>query len=154
MGVATLRQQLADCRSVYLDTMVFIYLLEAHPRYADLASATLEMVEQGAIIGLTSTLTIAELLTAPAQAGDDTALRDYELYLTNFPHLTILPLTIATARRSARVRAKTKLKMPDAIQIATAIGSGADVIVGNDKRWRGRTGSLPLLLLDDYLPAP
>jgi predicted nucleic acid-binding protein len=131
--------------------MVFIYLLEAHPRYAGLASAMLEMVEQGTVAGLTSTLTMAELLTAPAQAGDDTALRDYELYLTNFPHLTILPLTIAIARRAARVRAKTKLKMPDAIQIATAMGAGADIIIGNDKRWRSRTGGLPLLLLDDFL---
>jgi len=126
-------------------------LLEAHPRCAELASATLKLVDEGVIAGLTSTLAIAELLTAPAQANDDSALRDYELYLTHFPHLTILPLPIANARRADRVQARTKLKRPDAIQIATAMEAGADVIIGNDKRWRGRTDSLPLLLLDDFL---
>jgi predicted nucleic acid-binding protein len=92
-------------------------------------------------------------LTAPAQAGDDRALRDHELYLTNFPNLSIVPLSVDLARQAARVRASTRLKMPDSIQIATALEAGADVVVGNDKRWRNRTGGLPLLLLDDFLDA-
>ena len=60
-------------------------------------------------------------------------------------------MTIDLARQAARVRAGSRLKMPDAIQIATAQKSGADVILGNDKRWRNRTGDLPMLMLDDYL---
>ena len=131
--------------------MLFIYLLEDHPRYADLADAVMELIENGASVGVTSTLTIAELLTAPAQAGDDRVLRDYELYLTNFPNLSIIPLSIDLARQAARVRATTGLKMPDSIQIATALESGADIIIGNDKRWSNRTGGLPLVLLDDFL---
>lgn len=151
MGVTELLAQLDEHQAIYIDTMVFIYLLEAHPRYGDLADAVLQVVERGAANGFTSTLTIAELLTAPAQADDDKALRDYELYLTNFPNLSIMPLTIDAARWAARVRAATRLKMPDAIQIASAIECGADVIVGNDKRWRKRTGNLPFLMLDDFL---
>ena len=151
MGVAEFFAQLDECRTIYLDTMVFIYLLEEHPRYSDLAVAVMELIEQGASIGFTSTITVAELLTAPAQANDDQALRDYELYLTNFPNLSIIPLSIDLARRAARVRAATKLKMPDSIQIATAIDSGADVVIGNDKRWRNRTSDLPFLMLNDFL---
>lgn len=151
MGVAELKSRLAQSQSIFLDTMLFIYLLEDHPRYADLADSVMELIENGVGIGLTSTLTIAELLTAPAQAGDDKALRDYELYLTNFPNLSIVPLSVDLARRAARVRAETGLKMPDSIQIATAQEAGADIIVGNDKRWRNRTGDLPLALLDDFL---
>lgn len=151
MGVTEFLAQLDECRTIYLDTMVFIYLLEEHPRYSDLAIAVMELIEQGASIGFTSTITVAELLTAPAQANDDQALRDYELYLTNFPNLSIIPLSIDLARRTARVRAATKLKMPDSIQIATAIDSGADVVIGNDKRWRNRTNGLPFLMLNDFL---
>ena len=91
------------------------------------------------------------LLTAPAQANDEQALRDYELYLTNFPKLLIVPLSVDLARQAARVHATSQLKMPDAIQIATAQESSVGAILGNDKRWRNRTGNLPLSLLDDYL---
>lgn len=133
--------------------MLLIYLLEEHPRYVDLADVVMEFIESGTGNGITSTLTIAELLTAPAQAGDDKALRDYELYLTNFPNLEIVPLSVDLAKKTARVRASTGLKMPDSIQIATALVAGADVIVSNDKRWRNRTEGLPVVLLDDYLDA-
>ena len=153
MGIAELQTQLSQYRALFLDTMLLIYLLEEHPRYADLADIVMQSIENGTSNGLTSTLTIAELLTEPAQAGNDKALRDYELYLTNFPNLSIVPLSIDLARQAARVRASTKLKMPDAIQIATALEVGADVIIGNDKRWRNRTGVLPLVLLEDFLDA-
>ncbi len=153
MGVAQLHTHLSQYRTPFLDTMILIYLIEDHPRYADLAAVVMERIEQGTIHGLTSTLTIAELLTAPAQNDDDKALRDYELYLTNFPNLSIMPLTVDIARQAARVRAATTLKMPDCIQIATAVQSGSDAIVGNDKSWRNRTGDLPLILLDDFLDA-
>ena len=125
--------------------------MEDHPRYAPLATTSMACIERGKTSGVTSTLTLAELLTAPAQANNEQALRDYELYLTNFPNLLIVPLSVDLARRAARVRATSQLKMPDAIQIATAQESGVGAILGNDKRWRNRTGNLPLLLLDDYL---
>ncbi len=153
MGVTELHGQLSHYRALFIDTMLLIYLLEEHPRYADLADVVMEFIENGTGNGITSTLTIAELLTAPAQAGDDKALRDYELYLTNFPNLEIVPLSVDLARQAARVRASTGLKMPDSIQIATALAAGADVIVGNDKRWRNRTEGLPVVLLDDFLDA-
>ena len=153
MGVAELHGKLSHCRALFVDTMLLIYLLEGHPRYADLADVVMEFIESGTGNGITSTLTIAELLTAPAQAGDDRALRDYELYLTNFPNLSIVPLSVDLARQAAHVRASTGLKMPDSIQIATALATGADVIVGNDKRWRNRTEGLPMVLLDDFLDA-
>jgi predicted nucleic acid-binding protein len=153
MGVAELHLQLSRYSAPFLDTLLLIYLLEEHPLYVDLADVVMESIESGVSNSLTSTLTIAELLTAPTQAGDDKALRDYELYLTNFPNLLIVPLSVDLARQAARVRASTRLKMPDSIQIATALEAGADVVVGNDKRWRHRTGGLPLLLLDDFLDA-
>lgn len=108
-------------------------------------------IEQGAVTGVTSVLTLAELLTGPARAGNITALRDYELYLTNFPNLTLRPLDTEIARKVATVRAATGLRTPDAIQLATAELAGATAIVGNDKGWKGKTGALGLLLLHDYL---
>lgn len=59
----------------------------------------------------------------------------------------------AVGVRAARLRAKYDwLRTPDAIQLATALGHGADIIVTNDERW-GRISELTVLVLKDYLPA-
>ena len=150
MGVDTLRTACAGYRQVFLDTMIFSYHFLDHPRYAPLTEIVLALIESGQISALT-TLTLAELLVVPMRADDRQAMRDYELYLTNFPHLTLVQLDISLARQAARVRATTGLRMPDAIQIAAASLYNVDAIVTNDLRWRDKTSSLALLLLDEYV---
>jgi len=83
-----------------LDTMVFSYHLSDHPRYAPLSTVVLETIESGKITGLTTTITLAELLTVPAQRNDQRAMQEYELYLTHFPNLRIVSLDIALAREA------------------------------------------------------
>jgi len=131
--------------------MVFSYHLSDHPRYAPLTSIVLEAIESGTVAGLTTTITLAELLTVPAQSDNRQAIQEYELYLAHFPNLRILPLDNTLAREAAQVRVATRLRMPDAIQIAAARLSGADCIVTNDRRWVGRVVQPALVLLDDYV---
>ena len=153
MGVEALGESLSKCRVLMLDTMVFSYHLSGHPGYTPLTSTILRAVESGAVAALTTTITLAELLTRPAQEKDRQALRDYELYLTNFPNLKLVPLDAAVAREAALVRATTGLRMPDAIQVAAARINGADTIVTNDRAWLGKVSAPALLILGDYLPA-
>ena len=151
MGVEELRDALSGYRLLALDTMVFSYHLSSHPRYVPLTTAVLEAIESGEVAGLTTTVTLAELLTMPAQANDRQAMRDYELYLIHFPNLRIVPLDDALAREVALVRAATGLRMPDAIQIAAAQHYGADAIVTNDRRWQGKVTGPVLVLLDEFV---
>jgi predicted nucleic acid-binding protein len=136
---------------VLLDTMVFSYQLANHARYAPLTNAVLEAVESGEVGGLTTTVTLAEILTVPAKAGSKRAMQDYEIYITQFPNLTVIPLDNALARETALVRAKTGLRTPDAVQVAAARLAGAGAIVTNDRRWARQVNDPPLLILDDYL---
>ena len=150
MGVDELASRLSDCRLILLDTMVFSYHLSNHPRYAPLTTVILEAVESGKLAGVTTTLTLAEVLTVPAKAGNRQAAQDYEIYITGFPHLILLPLDAALARETAWVRASSGLRTPDAIQVAAARLAGADAIVTNDRRWVGHVPTPALLMLDDY----
>ena len=150
MGREGVIAALRNHRLVFLDTPVFIYLLEDNPRYSDLSVAALGLVESGELIAVTSTLTLAELLVAPARANNIHALRDYSSFVRDFPHLRLAPIGVRIATRAAHVRAATRLKLPDAIQIATAQVAGADAILSNDAAWRGRTGRVDLLLLGDF----
>jgi len=151
MGVDALASALAGAERALLDTMVFSYHLAGHPRYAPLTTWLLCAIEAGEMMGLTTTVTLAELLTRPAQANDQAALRDYEAYLLHFPNLGIAPLDVSLARETALVRAATGLRTPDAVQIAAARVHNADAIITNDRRWAGKVHDRSLILLDDYI---
>lgn len=150
MGVEALRQRLGKYKSVFLDTMIFVYLLEHNSTYVTLAQEVLKSVEDGKLEAVTSALTLAEVLTGPAQKGDVEAMRDYELYLTYFPHLRIISVEPEHASAIARVRASTGLRTPDAIQIALATVTGVDAMIGNDKAWAGKTGAIDYLMLQSF----
>ena len=153
MGVEALRRTLSEYRLLALDTMVFSYHMFNHPRYVPLTSVVLEAIESGKVAGLITTVTLAEVLTVPAQAGDRRAMQDYELYLTRFPNLRLVPLDAALARETALVRATSRLRIPDAVQVAAARLAGADAIVTNDHRWAGRVTGPALVMLDEYVEA-
>jgi predicted nucleic acid-binding protein len=150
MGVSELQRLLARYRLVLLDTMVFSYHLAGHPRYVPLTEVVLKAVEAGQVGGLITTVTLAEILTAPAKANDLRALQEYELYLTQFPNLRLVSLDAALAVETALVRAETGLRTPDAIQIAAGRLAGADAIITNDRRWAGRVARPELVMLEEY----
>jgi predicted nucleic acid-binding protein len=149
-GVDALRQTLAGLRLILVDTTVFSYHLFGTPRYQMLARTILEAVEGGTPAALTTTLTLAELLSFPAQAGDYETMRECELFLAYFPHLYIVPLDRALAREAARVHAETRLCYPDAVQVAAARLAEADALVTNDPRWRETISHPRVILLEDY----
>ena len=78
---------------------------------------------------------------------EDLVLKFYALF-TNYPHLRWVDLTTDIADLAARLRAEHTLKTPDAIQIASALASGATGLVCNDKSFR-KVQEIECLLLDD-----
>ena len=150
MGVDDLARRLSTLRLISLDTMVFAYHLADHPRYSALTTAVLDAVESGRLNAVTTTVTLTEILTAPAKAGEQQALQDYEIFLTRFPNLHIAPLDVEMAREAALVRGEAGLRTPDAIQVAAARLAGAEAILTNDRRWVGRFDRPAVVLLDDY----
>ncbi len=151
MGLSELQDELAGLYRICIDTPVFAYHLAEHRRYVDYTSVILSAVEQNKIEGMITTITLAELLTYPAQKGDMQTLREWELYLTNFPNMLIVALDQALAREAAIVRGETRLKTPDAVQVAAARVNGADAIVTNDRPWDKRVASPRVLILDDFV---
>jgi predicted nucleic acid-binding protein len=143
-------EALAGRGRVLLDTMVFSYHFSAHPRYLPLTTVLLSRIEAGDLEGLVTTVTLAEVLAAAARVGDEEAMYDYEMFLVRFPHLRMVPLDVALARETARVRAETHLRFPDALQVAAGRLADADALVTNNLRWRPVVPQPPVLLLQDY----
>ena len=137
-------------RRVALDTSVFIYAIEEHPKYADVAYRILEWVENDRHSAVTSTLTMTELLTGPYREENRLWLNRYYSLLSLYPNLEWIAPDLEIANLAARFRAGHRLRTPDAIQAATAIRSGAQGFISNDKVFR-RVDGLETLLLDELL---
>jgi predicted nucleic acid-binding protein len=134
---------------VALDTAVFIYLVEEHPVYLPLVVPVFIAIDQGKIRAVTSALTVLETIVVPLRSGDETLARRYESLLTNSRGLTLVPLDLDLLRAAAHLRAVTRLKTPDAIQLAAALAEGCSTFLANDHRYPQFPG-IRILQLDDY----
>ena len=146
-----LRDLLRRHSVVGLDTSIFIYHLEDHPRYGPVTADLLSTLEKGGFQGVTSYLTLMEILLKPKGEGKLEAIRDYEFYLTTFPNLSFVSIGLEVARRAADLRAGYRLRPPDAIQLAAALVHGATAFLTNDKKLKS-VNELKVLILDDWLP--
>ncbi len=134
-------------QKVGLDTMVFIYTFEEHPAYLPLIKDFLHALEKGEFEAVTSTLTITECLIQPYRKNHPSLATHYLVLFRNFPHLSVIPVLDDIAERAAFLRAHHNLKTPDAIQIATALVSGAHIFLTNDETMSHIEG-MDILLLD------
>jgi predicted nucleic acid-binding protein len=135
---------------IALDSSIFIYHLEDHPRYAPLTEMIFDALEKGMNTGITSYLTLMEIITKPKAEGLLQVALDYEYYLTTFPNLTFYEMGLETARKASDLRAAERIKSPDAIQLATAILCGATAFLTNDRIFE-RAKGIDILILDKLL---
>ncbi len=118
---------------IFFDTNLFIYMIEdTGERAARVRRIVERMSERGDEL-LTSTLTLAEVLAKPVEAGDDDIADRYEKLLSS-PGISVIDFNRPAARLYARLRQDKTLKAPDAIQLACAGSAGCDLFITNDDR--------------------
>lgn len=119
---------------VALDTAPLIYYIEEHPSYLPIVEPFFEALADGAFAAVTSTITLAEVLTQPLRQGDTQLAALYRELLLAAEGLMVLPVGNDIAEGAARLRAKYGFRTPDAIQLATGITSKAAAFLTNDFR--------------------
>ncbi|MDD3641136.1 MAG: PIN domain-containing protein [Atribacterota bacterium] len=133
---------------VGLDTMVFIYHFENNQKYSSLTFSILDSLEKGRFNAIISSLTLLEILVKPKRENNQFINERYKLILQNFPNLEIKPMDIDIAEIAATIRGQYNINTPDAIQVATAIHSEADIFITNDFQLE-RIPGIEILLLDN-----
>ncbi|MCB0192144.1 MAG: PIN domain-containing protein [Anaerolineae bacterium] len=146
-----LTQRLEAHQVLGLDTSVFIYHLEANAKYLSLTRTVLQNIQSGRSQGVISTVTIMELTVQPWRMNRGDVARQYEVLLMNFPHLRVVEVSRDIARQAAQLRAKYNLRPADALQVATALVSGAEVWISNDKKLRRLEPEIDVIILDAFL---
>jgi predicted nucleic acid-binding protein len=135
---------------VALDTAIFIYFIEEHPRFMPLLEPLFEAIEAAHVLAVTSALSLLETLVVPFRAGDRALTLRYESILTQSQGLTLVELTVPVLKRAAELRASAGLKTPDAIQLAAALSAGCTAFLSNDRRISSAQ-RLRVFQLDDFV---
>ncbi|MDX2043469.1 MAG: PIN domain-containing protein [Acidobacteriota bacterium] len=120
----------------YLDSNIVIYAIEGFADYADQIRALLEAMDTGEIVAVTSELTLAETLVKPIKDQDLAIQQAYRTFLTPTSVMEIVPISRDILEDAAQLRATTKLKLPDAIQLATAFRERCDSFLTNDDSFK------------------
>jgi predicted nucleic acid-binding protein len=127
-----------------LDTIIFIYQLEAHSRYLALTDPVFAWMERPNSRAVTSTITMAELLAQPYRNGND------ELsFMACCPQIRTWSgwPDPRNCRRGVAPARLYRLRTPDALQAATATHALATGLVTNDSVFE-RVDGFETLVLD------
>jgi predicted nucleic acid-binding protein len=114
---------------VLVDSAPIIYVLEGHRTLESRFRPIFDAHEAGRLRFAVTTVTIAEVLAGPFQAGDDVRARRYRATLESW---NPIPLSTDIAESAARLRAALRLKLADAVQAASALAVNAAALVTHD----------------------
>jgi predicted nucleic acid-binding protein len=134
---------------VGVDAALFIYLIEAEPRYLPVIEPLFKAADKGTRELVTSAVTLLEVLVVPYRARDRAMAERYETLLTRSRGIRIIELSTDQLRAAAQLRAATNIKTPDALQLAAALTTGCATFVTNDRRMPS-VGGTRILQLSDY----
>lgn len=123
----------------YLDSCVLIYALDEDPQFGPPARAALAELRQQRLQPVISALVRLECLVQPIAKADSERLHRTHSFLQLFPVLTVQDSTFELA---TELRARHRLRTPDALHLAAALSHGCQVLITNDHRLSQAAGSL------------
>src|SRR5262249_1128778 len=135
-------------------TVVWIYEFETNPVFGPITRTLFEDgFGRGVCRAACSLLVLGEVLVKPlADSRRDLADR-YRNMISPSPDLAVWPISRDVIEMAGSLPAKYRVRMLDAIHVASAVVNQADFFVTNDEGLR-RITEVPILILTDYLPAP
>ena len=131
MALGQLRRFPENAR-VTVDSAPIIYFLEDHPRLAARFAPVFDAAANGELSIFVSTITVAEVLAGPLKAGNDILAAQYHRALRESRNWEIVAVGEEIAILAARIRVLRKLRLPNAIQVATAVATGSIALVTHD----------------------
>ncbi|MEM6426934.1 MAG: PIN domain-containing protein, partial [Cyanobacteria bacterium P01_D01_bin.128] len=136
---------------IYLDTDAWIYALEGYSDFCPELTLLFEQIQIDAFTGITSELTLAELLVKPCRDRDQAQQVRYKKAISNRKNFYILPVLRDLLIDAAAVRASTQLKLPDASPAATALRTNCTTFLTNDRQPKKLT-DMPVVPLSETIP--
>jgi predicted nucleic acid-binding protein len=116
---------------IYIDSNVFIYATLNTTELGEKARSLLQRIQQGEEKAETSALTFDEVFWAIKKLNFEAAIEATQALL-NFPNLEIICVDRDLSLSALQIIKEYHLAPRDAIHVATALGTKAEVVVSTD----------------------
>ena len=137
-------------KGIVIDTMVFIYLFEDHPVFADICETLFNQMRNGVFSAIVTPITAAELLVKPLQKGRLSIADKYRNAIRYMPAISDITFDVEIGLMAGSLRAKYGLPLPDMFQAAAAMTQSANAIITNDREIQ-RVREIDVFLLSDLV---
>jgi predicted nucleic acid-binding protein len=128
----TIGQSIPDGATVLIDTNPLIYWFEGSALAVPFESVFAD-VQAGRIDAVVTPITVAEVVNGPLRAGKDALAERYRQAITAGSGFSVRDTNSDIAMLAARLRLRHDLKLPDAVQLATAVHSGCFALISRDR---------------------
>lgn len=119
-------------RLVGLDSNIFIYQLQGNPIFGPIVKNSIfSPLLKNQLSAVTSTITLTEVLSLQSPLSQIEGMQELLLGISN---LTFFDVSQEIAMKAAEIRRDYKIRLPDAIQLATAKLAKAQAFITNDQR--------------------
>jgi predicted nucleic acid-binding protein len=144
----TLDDALRGVRLLAIDTAPLIYFIERDTQRVDVMRSIVQRIARGELEGVTSVITLTEVLSRPLELGEDEIATRYRAVLHGGDHFRMVSIDADVAEQAAILRARYRLATPDALQVAASLSAASDAFLTNDRELL-RVDELRVLVLDD-----
>ena len=134
---------IGNLKYVGIDSNLFIYNLEQSPQFVKYTDIIFNKLSLNKLKAVTSIISLTEILSYPETAKVEVQI------ITDFfntPATNIVDVDRVIAVEAARIRRKYGFRLPDSIQLATALHVKAKAFITNDDRLK-KFKELKILLL-------
>lgn len=147
----SIEDRLRTVKRLFLDTAPIIYFVEKNEKYLPYLRVVFDAIDQGAMMAVTSPITLAECLVVPYRNGRRELAKAFNDLIVEGSNTDFVLVDDGIARKAAELRAKYNLTLTDTIQVATALSSECDAFLTNDIALK-RVSELNILVLDETAP--
>jgi predicted nucleic acid-binding protein len=133
---------------LFLDTAPVVYYVEEDTRYLALVDLVFDRLDTGALVAVTSPVTLAECLVIPYRKNQPELQQAFSDLIVNGANILFASIDHETGKRAAELRAHYNLSLTDAFQIAVALQSGCDAFLTNDATLK-RVTELGVIVLEE-----
>lgn len=128
--------------ALVLDTNIFVSARNRGEAGFEACRAFLARVDRGEDRAIVSTLTLAELRAGFADREVRTVWRPMMSHFLTSPNYRIEPVSPSIADRAGELRARCRLRLADAVIVATGLECGATGILTQDQDLRNKQSEI------------
>jgi predicted nucleic acid-binding protein len=128
--------------ALVVDTNIFVSARNRGEPGFEACRAFLARLDRGEERGIVSTLTLAELRAGFAEHEVPTVWRPMMSHFLTSPNYRIEPVSPSIAERAGELRARYRLRLADAVVVATGLECRAACVVTQDREIRTKQSGL------------